>query len=195
MKKRKVLSVLALACLAMSINLIPTSGNGNNIGLEASTIDYLNEKENIERVSIRRASDENTNFDMSSTYVQWAHNDEDGYDYMRFATALAGDYESVSYTRHIAGIDDETHEVTAVYKGISAAGETTYRTYIFYGSFIQTILNFLIIAFSVFCIVKVVNRLYQKVDEVADKTKDRLKEIADKLDIIDNEEEKQEVNS
>ena len=126
MKKRKVLSVLALACLAMSINLIPTSGNGNNIGLEASTIDYLNEKENIERVSIRRASDENTNFDMSSTYVQWAHNDEDGYDYMRFATALAGDYESVSYTRHIAGIDDETHEVTAVYKGISAAGETTY---------------------------------------------------------------------
>ena len=86
-------------------------------------------------------------------------------------------------------------DITLQNGAIIAAGEATYRTYIFYGSFLQTILNFLIIAFSVFCIVKVVNRLYQKVDEVADKTKDRLKEIADKLDIIDNEEEKEEVNS
>ena len=126
MKKRNVLSVLALACLAMSINLIPSSPKGDSAGLEASTIDYLNEKENIERVSIRRASDENAKFDMSSTYVQWAHNDEDGYDYIRFATALSGDYKAVSYTRHVSGLNDETDEVTAVYKGISAAGETTY---------------------------------------------------------------------
>ena len=126
MKKRNVLSVLALACLAMSINLIPSSPKGDSAGLEASTIDYLNEKENIERVAIRRASDENAKFDMSSTYVQWAHNDEDGYDYMRFATALSGDYKAVSYTRHVSGLNDETHEVYSVYKSISAAGETTY---------------------------------------------------------------------
>ena len=86
-------------------------------------------------------------------------------------------------------------DITLQNGAVILAGEVTYRTYIFYGSFLQTILNFLVIAFSVFCIVKVVNRLYQKVDEVADKTKDRLKEIADKLDIIDNEEEKEEVNS
>ena len=86
-------------------------------------------------------------------------------------------------------------DITLQNGAVILAGEVTYRTYIFYGSFLQTILNFLVIAFSVFCIVKVVNRLYQKVDEVADKTKDRLKEIADKLDIIDNVEEKEELNS
>ena len=85
-------------------------------------------------------------------------------------------------------------DITLQNGAVISSGETTYRTYIFYGSFLQTIMNFLVIAFSVFCIVKVVNRLYQKVDEVADKTKDRLKEIADKFD-KDEEETKEEVNA
>lgn len=82
-------------------------------------------------------------------------------------------------------------DITLQNGAVIAAGETTYRTYIFYGSFIQTIVNFLVIAFSVFCIVKVVNSLYKTVDEVADKTVDRLKELKNK----EKQEEKEEIQA
>lgn len=126
MKKRNILSVLALSGLAMNLAFVNLSTEKTNYGLEASTIDFVNEKANIDKVAIRKASNSSEKFDMSKTYVQWAYNETDGYDYLRFATAVSGDYNSISYTRHIEGIADETQSVTAVYKGISAAGETMY---------------------------------------------------------------------
>ena len=78
-------------------------------------------------------------------------------------------------------------DVTLKNGAVIAAGEPIFRTYIFYGSFIQTIVNFLVIAFSVFCIVKIVNGLYKTVDNVADKAKERIEELVRK-----DEEEKEE---
>ena len=78
-------------------------------------------------------------------------------------------------------------DVTLKNGAVIAAGEPIFRTYIFYGSFIQTIVNFLVIAFSVFCIVKIVNGLYKTVDNVADKAKERIEELVHK-----DEEEKEE---
>jgi len=86
-------------------------------------------------------------------------------------------------------------DITLKNGAVIAAGEPIYRTYIFYGSFIQTIVNFLVIAFSVFCIIKIVNGLYKTVDNVADKTAEKLKELVNKDD--DKEEtaeEKETVN-
>ena len=81
-------------------------------------------------------------------------------------------------------------DVTLKNGAVIAAGEPIYRTYIFYGSFIQTIVNFLVIAFSVFCIIKIVNSLYKTVDSVADKAKEKIEELTHK---DENEEEKEEV--
>ena len=81
-------------------------------------------------------------------------------------------------------------DVTLKNGAVIAAGEPIYRTYIFYGSFIQTIVNFLVIAFSVFCIIKIVNSLYKTVDNVADKAKEKLEELTHK---DEKEEEKEEV--
>ncbi len=53
---------------------------------------------------------------------------------------------------------------------IIEAGESTYRTYVYYGNFIQQIINFLLIALSLFIIVKIINR----VREASDKAKTRL---------------------
>ena len=79
-------------------------------------------------------------------------------------------------------------DITLANGAVIAAGEPIYRTYIYYGSFIQTIVNFLVIAFSVFCIVRIVNRLYKTVDEAADKVTQEIKER-----IAQNKEEKEEV--
>ena len=55
-------------------------------------------------------------------------------------------------------------------------GETTYRTYLYYGNFIQQIINFLLIAFSLFIIVKVIN----KIRDSSDKAKAKLEKLASK---------------
>jgi len=62
-------------------------------------------------------------------------------------------------------------------------GEQLYRTYIYYGNFIQQIINFLLIAFSLFMIIKIIN----KVRESADKARDRIEDLFDGKD----EEEKE----
>ena len=86
-------------------------------------------------------------------------------------------------------------DITLKNGAVIAAGEPIYRTYIFYGSFIQTIVNFLVIAFSVFCIIKIVNGLYKTVDNVADKTAEKLKELVNKDDNKEETaEEKEPVN-
>ena len=45
---------------------------------------------------------------------------------------------------------------------LSAATEETPEVAILYGSFIQTVINFIIIAFVVFCVVKGINKLKKK---------------------------------
>lgn len=63
--------------------------------------------------------------------------------------------------------------VTLANGAVIAAGEQTYRTYIYYGNFIQQIINFLLIAFTLFCIIRIINRLREE----SDKAKARLSEM------------------
>lgn len=69
---------------------------------------------------------------------------------------------------------------------IIEAGETTYRTYLYYGNFIQQIINFLLIAFSLFIIVKVIN----KIRESSDRAMERLEQLTKKTKEEDTEETK-----
>lgn len=125
MKKSLIFVIVSASCLAASLCVLNNSKRVENCELLGSTIDFVNEREEIGKVSVRKAVS-NGKLDLSRTYVQWAHNDDDGFDYLRFATAISGDYSNISYTRHVDGLEDETQNVKAVYKGISAAGETTY---------------------------------------------------------------------
>ncbi len=52
---------------------------------------------------------------------------------------------------------------------IAPAGENTDETVLAYGSFLQSIVNFLIIAFVIFLVVKAINTLREKVDAAAKK--------------------------
>ena len=63
--------------------------------------------------------------------------------------------------------------VTLANGAIIEAGETVYRTYIYYGNFIQAILNFLLIALVLFLIVRTVNRINRKLEEVSANFKEK----------------------
>lgn len=52
-------------------------------------------------------------------------------------------------------------------------GEQLYRTYIYYGNFIQQIVNFLLVAFSLFMMIKIINHIR----ESADRARSKLEEI------------------
>ena len=124
--KNKLIIFVALAATTIGLaSVVTTTINSSTKDLLASTIDFENEKEGIEKVSVRKAAT-SSKLKMSKVYVQTAHNTADGYDYLRFATSIKGNYTSVSYTRQVEGKADETQAVTSVYKGISANGETTY---------------------------------------------------------------------
>ena len=55
-------------------------------------------------------------------------------------------------------------------------GEQLYRTYIYYGNFIQQIINFFLVAISLFIIVKTINHVREKAEE----TRERLENLFDK---------------
>lgn len=56
---------------------------------------------------------------------------------------------------------------------IIEAGEPLYRAYIYYGNFIQAVINFLLIAFVLFMIVRTVNRVNRKLEEASKAIKEK----------------------
>lgn len=66
----------------------------------------------------------------SPTYAQYGTNPETGNKVLRFATAVKGAIESISYTRAPIGDETEAHvkEVYTLYAGIMASGENQYYT-------------------------------------------------------------------
>ena len=124
--KNKIIILMALAATTIGLaSVVTTTVNSSTKDLLASTLDFENENEGIQKVNVRKAAT-NSKLKMSKIYVQTAHNTADGYDYLRFATSVKGSYSNISYTRQVEGKADETQNVTSVYKGISANGETTY---------------------------------------------------------------------
>ena len=125
MKKIGIFSVALLLSLATFSNNTAMNNNMSVPDLESSTTDFINEKSNIKKVSLRDAIRKSDSFKASKLYFQTA-SDSDGYEYLRFAAGLSGSYSKVSFTRNVAGLEDKTDEVTTLYKGITANGKVLY---------------------------------------------------------------------
>ena len=121
MKKLLILSTLTLCTLGGLINI---NANHDN-DLKESTTDYFNEKSGIKKLTIQEIDNKHSTFNASKIYVQTG-NDNEGNEYLRFATALRGNFSNVKYTRTMVGKDDRSAIVETVYKGISTTnnGET-----------------------------------------------------------------------
>lgn len=121
MKKLLILSTLTLCTLGGLINININHDND----LKESTTDYFNEKSGIKKLTIQELDNKQTTFNASKIYVQTG-NDNEGNEYLRFATALRGNFSNVKYTRTMVGKDDRSAIVETVYKGISTTnnGET-----------------------------------------------------------------------
>lgn len=101
-------------------------------------------------------------------------------------TPLLGLFSKDGFTGLYIGIWENgtaATDITLKNGAVIAAGEVTYRTYLFYGTFIQAIVNFLLIAFSIFCLIKIVNKINDTMKTVSNKIEDALTK--------DNEEEKE----
>ena len=131
MKKFTLFTLLALfgTCLSSQTNLIFNQSTQNEelVGL---TYDKENEKSNIEKIDIKNLESTNQTVIGSQMFVQ--HGNDGEYDYLRYAVAVKGDIESISFTRSVPAYDSKntisevTQEVTTIYKGLSANGSTYY---------------------------------------------------------------------
>ncbi len=121
MKKLLILSTLTLCTLGSLININLNHDND----LKESTTDYFNEKSGIKKLTIQEIDNKQSTFKASKIYVQTG-NDTEGNEYLRFATALRGNFSNVKYTRTMVGKEDKNAIVETVYKGISTTnnGET-----------------------------------------------------------------------
>ena len=125
MKKIGIFSVALLLSVVAFSNVTKENNKTSVADLESSTTDFMNEKSNVKKVALRNASSGSNAFKASKIYFQTA-SDSDGYEYLRFASALRGAYSKVSFTRHIEGLEDKTDEVTTLYKGIAANGKVSF---------------------------------------------------------------------
>ena len=125
MKKIGILSVALLLSVVAFSNVTKENNKTSVADLESSTTDFMNEKSNIKKVSLRDAKRKSDLFKASKIYFQTA-SDAEGYEYLRFAAGISGSYSKVSFTRKIAGLEDKTDEVTTLYKGIAANGKVLY---------------------------------------------------------------------
>lgn len=124
----KKIGIASVAMLLVTVGLVNLTNKDNKKivnDLESSTTDVINEKSNVKKVALKNASSGNDAFNASKIYFQTAQ-DSEGYEYLRFATALRGSYSRVSYTRHIDGLGDNDSNVSVLYKGIAADGKVSY---------------------------------------------------------------------
>ena len=117
MKKKIIKIGLSTFLMCFSALAVVTSidrPEQNRGDLLVSTIDEFNETANAKKANIRRASSAGT-LDCSKIYVQTAS--KDGYDYLRFATAVKGDLDSIVYSGKVQnkGVTLNSKDVTTVY--------------------------------------------------------------------------------
>ena len=112
--KKKILFSVALASLVLGSGIVSLSNKKEN--LKDFAYDTFNAAKGV---SIKNARRTNQSVENSTIYAQVAT--KDGVDYLRFATAIRGDINSVSYNRTIVATGaSKDKTITTVYKSISA---------------------------------------------------------------------------
>ena len=117
-----------ISIFVLSLSLLALSSSINNISsLQESTLDFNNES----GITFKRnANNDETNEEtidvyVSNIYVQ--HGIIDGYDCLRFVTAIKGNVSSINYIRDaLDGSEENKKEVNTLYKSIIANGNNTY---------------------------------------------------------------------
>lgn len=123
---KKILStILCLSSLAM---LITFNNKMDANGLIEETI--LNNEKGVSILNNRKEVNQET-LTHSKMFVQYGINtnkESDGYGcyYLRFATALKGNVESIEYTRKVDNHADKVLFASTIYSGISANGKVYY---------------------------------------------------------------------
>ena len=112
--KKKILFSVALASLVLGSGIVSLNNKKENLK------DFAYDTFNVTKgVSIKNARKTNQSVENSTIYAQVAT--KDGVDYLRFATAIRGDINSVSYNRTIVATGaSKDKTITTVYKSISA---------------------------------------------------------------------------
>lgn len=123
---KKILSTLL--CLSSLAMLITFNNKIDANGLIEET--NLNNQKGISILSNRKEVN-NEELTHSKMFVQYGINtnkESEGYGcyYLRFATALKGNVESIEYTRKIDNYDDKVLFASTIYSGISANGKIYY---------------------------------------------------------------------
>ena len=123
---KKILSTLL--CLSSLTMLITCNNKIDANGLIEET--NLNNQKGISILSNRKEVN-NEELTHSKMFVQYGINtnkESEGYGcyYLRFATALKGNVESIEYTRKIDNYDDKVLFASTIYSGISANGKIYY---------------------------------------------------------------------
>ena len=112
--KKKILFSVALASLVLGSGIVSLNNEKEN--LKDFAYDTFNATKGV---SIKNARRTNQSVENSTIYAQVAT--KDGVDYLRFATAIRGDINSVSYNRTIVATGaSKDKTITTVYKSISA---------------------------------------------------------------------------
>ena len=85
----------------------------------------------------------------------------------KISTSLVNDIIMPAVSMLTGGVDFSDWKIILKDAYMNAAGEEVAAVTINYGTFLATILDFLIIAFSVFCLIKLINGLHRKKKEEA----------------------------
>ena len=85
----------------------------------------------------------------------------------KISTSLVNDIIMPAVSMLTGGVDFTDWKIILKDAYMNAAGEEVAAVTINYGTFLATILDFLIIAFSVFCLIKFINGLHRKMKEEA----------------------------
>lgn len=116
-----------ISIFVLSLSLLALSSINNVASLQESTLDFNNESgiTFIRNANNDETKEETIDVDVSNIYVQ--HGIIDGYDCLRFVTAIKGNVSSINYIRDaLDGSKEKTKEVNTLYKSIIANGDNTY---------------------------------------------------------------------
>ena len=116
---KKTILPLLLFTFILGLNGVQTTSHINE-----SAVDVFENKTNINIRKLESPSTTNDEVAYSKMYTQYAKKDNKYY--LRFATAIKGNVNSINFVREIDGLPNKDKECTTLYKGISANNKTLY---------------------------------------------------------------------